>query len=47
MLHGTDLWTWSDNGSQTVHKINTNPASNFYYLSDREFFYMETEEINT
>jgi len=29
-----------------VQKINDYPASNFYYLSDREFFYMETKEIS-
>lgn len=29
-----------------MQKINDYPASNFYYLSDREFFYMETKEIS-
>jgi hypothetical protein len=28
-----------------VQKINDDAASNFYYLSDREFFYMETSEM--
>jgi len=28
-----------------VQKINVYPATNFYYLSDREFFYMETKEL--
>ena len=29
-----------------MQKINGHPASNFYYLSDREFFYMETKEMS-
>ena len=28
-----------------MQKINDEAASNFYYLSDREFFYMETNEM--
>ena len=43
MLHGTNLWMWADNGQcLEPKKINDAPASNLYYLSDREFFYMET-----
>jgi len=45
MLHGTNLWTWSDNGTNKISKINKYPASNFIYLSDRATLYMETEEI--
>lgn len=46
MLHGENLWMWSDNKEQRLpRRINTNPATNFYYLSDKELFYMETKEI--
>ena len=47
MLHGTNLWMWADNGQcLEPKKINDAPASNLYYLSDREFFYMETQVVN-
>jgi hypothetical protein len=45
MLHGTNLWTWSDNGTNKIQKINKHPASNYVYLGDKVFLYMETEEI--
>ena len=43
MMHGPNLWYFAKNEEQKEPiQINKRPASNLYYLSDREFFYMET-----
>ena len=42
-MHGPNLWYFAKNEEQKEPiQINKRPASNLYYLSDREFFYMET-----
>ena len=41
LLHGTDLWGWNSIEMTLVSK----EAHNFYYLSDDQVFFMDTEEI--
>jgi len=48
MMHGTNLYAWTDNGENIVEKVKTpgdndkGQAFNLYYMSDDVLFFMKT-----